>query len=313
MNFVPFARIMISSEAVLPQAFSGRENVRILRDGRKRTPSGIREEQDMEFGEQDYTEPVCPFDFSMWTGEPSETVPIQRIIERSDDYLSRDDFSAAEKHLKYWLESAEAFRDIRGAFFLHNELIGFYRKCGNEARAMEEIAAGMSLTEDPRIGKDNTGAATLYVNAATALKRFGHSDRAMPLFLKAQEIFERLIPEGSFKRGGLYNNMALSLADLERWDEAEAYFRKAIHEMALVENGELEQALSWLNLCDVLLPDDPRIPEYLDLAERLLDTPHLPRDSYYAYNCDKCAPVFASYGRPEYAEELMRRKEEILK
>ena len=171
----------------------------------------------------------------------------------------------------------------------------------------------MALTQDPRIGTDNTGAATLYVNAATALKRFGHSERALPLFLKAQEIYERLLPEGDFRRGGLYNNMALSLADLERWDEAEAYFRKAIREMELVENGELEQALSYLNLCDVLLPDDERIPEYLDRAERCLDAPHLPRDSYYTYNCDKCAPVFASYGRTAYAEELMRRKEEILK
>ena len=266
----------------------------------------------MSLSEQDFLEPACPFDFSMWTGAPAETVPIRRIMERSDDLLSRDDFDGAEKHLLYWLKSAEAFRDIRGAFFLHNELIGFYRKCGNEARALEEIDAALSLTKDDRIGRDNVGAATLYVNAGTALLRFEQSEKAMPFFLEAQKIYERDLPEGSEKRGGLYNNMALTLADLERWEEAEQYFLKAIREMEQVENGELEQAVSYLNLCDVLLPSDPRIPDYLDLAEKCLDTETLPRDSYYAYTVDKCAPVFESYGRSAYAKTLLSRKAAIL-
>ncbi len=267
----------------------------------------------MTFDKQDYQEPVCPSDFSMWTGEPSETVPIRRVTDRSDALLARDDFGAAEKHLLYWLRSAEAFRDIRGAFFIHNELIGFYRKTGNERRAGEEIAAALSLTEDPRIGKDSTAAATLYVNAATALKRFGHSDRAIGYFERAELIYDRELPDTDGRKGGLYNNMALALADLERFDEAEGYFLLAIETMKKVPNGEEEQALSYLNLCDMLALSDPRIPEYLDRAEELLDTPSLPRDSYYAYNCDKCAPVFAGYGRNAYAEELLRRKAEILK
>ncbi len=266
----------------------------------------------MAFDERDYQEPQCPFDFSMWTGEPQERVPVQRITEKSDDYLSRDDFGAAEKHLRYWLESAEAFRDIRGAFFLHNELIGFYRKAGDEEKAEREIAEALALTEDPRIGKESTAAATLYVNAATAMKRFGHSGRALPYFQKAELIYDRLLPDSDGRKGGLYNNMALSLADLERFDEAEAYFLLAIETMKKVKNGEQEQALSYLNLCDILALSDPRIPKYLDLAEKLLDTGSLPRDSYYAYNCDKCAPVFESYGRHEYAEELLIRRAEIL-
>ena len=261
---------------------------------------------------RDYREPVCPCDFSMGTGEPQETVPVQRIIEKSDDYLSRDDFDAAEKHLLYWLESAEAFRDIRGAFFLHNELIGFYRKCGNEEKAEKEIAAALSLTEDPRIGKESTGAATLYVNAATAMKRFGHADRALPYFQRAELIYDRELPDTDGRKGGLYNNMALALADLDRFDEAEAYFLLAIDTMKHVRNGEQEQALSYLNLCDVLLPEDLRIPVYLSEAQRLLDTESLPRDSYYAYNCDKCAPVFEEYGMADYAAELRRRRAEIL-
>ena len=266
----------------------------------------------MALEKQDYEEPQCPFDSSMWTGEPKETVPVRRITEKLDDYLSRDDFQEAERLLLYWLKSAQSFRDIRGAFFLHNELIGFYRKVGNEERAMQEIAAGLSLTEDPRIWKNSTGAATLYVNAATALKRFGHSESALPYFEKAELIYDRDLPDTDGRKGGLYNNMALSLADLERFDEAEGYFLLAIDTMKSVPNGEQEQALSYLNLCDILPLSDPRIEEYLDCAQALLDTQSLPRDSYYAWNCDKCAPVFAAYGRQEYADILLRRRAEIL-
>ena len=261
----------------------------------------------------DYTEPNCPFDASMWTGTPEETVPVRRVMEKSDEFLSRDDFKAAEKHLLYWLESAEAFRDIRGAFFLHNELIGFYRKTGNEVRAAEEIAAAFSLTEDERIGRDNTGFATLCVNAATAKKAFGHAEKALPLFKQAQEIYERELKPDDGRLGGLYNNMALAFADLEQWDDADAYFLKAIDVMSHVENGELEQAISYLNLADIQAEDDPKIEEYLDRAKKLLDTETLPRDSYYAFVADKCAPVFEGYGRREYAQELMKRKAEIIR
>ena len=266
----------------------------------------------MALDKQDYQEPQCPFDASMWTGEPKETVPVRRVTEKLDDYLSRDDFQAAERLLLYWLQSAQSYRDIRGAFFLHNELIGFFRKVGNEEGAMREIAQGLALTGDPRIGKDSTGAATLYVNAATAMKRFGHSDRALAYFDKAEQIYERELPDNDSRRGGLYNNKALALADLGRLDEAQDYFLRAIGTMKNVANGELEQALSYLNLCDILVFTDPRVKEYLDRAQALLDTPGLPRDSYYAFNCDKCAPVFAEYGRQEYADILLRRRAEIL-
>ncbi len=259
----------------------------------------------------DYTDPICPFDASMWTGAPQEMVPVRRVMDKSDELLSRDDFSGAEKHLLYWLKSAEAFRDIRGAFFLHNELIGFYRKTGNEARALEEIAAAFSLTEDERIGKDNTGFATLCVNAATAKKAFGRSEEALPLFTEAKRIYERELKPDDRRLGGLYNNMALSYADLGEWDDADAYFLKAIEVMSRVEHGELEQAISYLNLADIQAEDDPKIEEYLDKAEALLDTESLPRDSYYAFVADKCAPVFDGYQRQEYAQKLRQRKKEI--
>ena len=266
----------------------------------------------MALEKTDFTDPICPFDTSAWTGEPAETIPVNRIMEKADDLVARNDMKGAERFYKYWLDSAKAFRDIRGAFFIHNELIGLYRKTGDEEKALKEIAEAFSLTEDERIGKASTGAATLCLNAATAYKAFDHSDKALPLFERAQNIYERDLTPGDEKLGGLYNNMALALADLEEWDRAEEYFFKAIDIMKQVKDGELDAAISYLNLADIQPEDDPAIEKYLDEAERLLNTETLPRNSYYAFVADRCAPVFEGYGRKAYADELIRRKEAIL-
>ena len=51
--------------------------------------------------------------------------------------------------------------------------------------------------------------------------------------------------------------------------------------------------------------------EYLETAENLLNTESLPRNGYYAFVCEKCAPVFGHYGWFVTEAELKRRAEEI--
>ena len=51
--------------------------------------------------------------------------------------------------------------------------------------------------------------------------------------------------------------------------------------------------------------------EYLDRAEELLNTESLPRNGYYAFVCEKCAPVFGHYGYFATEAELTRRAKEI--
>jgi hypothetical protein len=53
------------------------------------------------------------------------------------------------------------------------------------------------------------------------------------------------------------------------------------------------------------------VEEYLDRAEVLLNTESLPRNGYYAFVCEKCAPVFGHYGYFATEAELKRRAEEI--
>ena len=53
------------------------------------------------------------------------------------------------------------------------------------------------------------------------------------------------------------------------------------------------------------------VEEYLDRAEELLNTESLPRNGYYAFVCEKCAPVFGHYGYFATEAELRKRAEEI--
>ena len=62
-------------------------------------------------------------------------IPVERVIEKLDDFLSRNDYSSAEKHLLYWLSEAKELKDVRGEFAVSNELMGLYRKTGKKDEA----------------------------------------------------------------------------------------------------------------------------------------------------------------------------------
>ena len=160
----------------------------------------------------DYTDPICPFDLSEWQKEASvESVPMDRIIAKEDEYLGKNDYAGAERHLLYWLGDAKAGNDFRGAFQIENELMGLYRKSGKEKEARAHAETALQMARDPRIGAESTGAATAYINAATVYKTFDRADEGIALFEKARKIYERDLPAGDARLGGLYNNMALAL------------------------------------------------------------------------------------------------------
>ncbi|MBQ6036037.1 MAG: tetratricopeptide repeat protein [Lachnospiraceae bacterium] len=284
--------------------------------------SGIRKE--------DYEEPKCLLDMNT---EPVEAISVGRMIEKLDEYLSRDDYAAAERHLKYWLSEAEAGRDERGKLSVLNEMIGLYRKLSREAACTDAIEKALTLSESLGLQYSVTGGTT-YVNAATGYESFGKIDEALALYENAQKVYEKVLKNDDSRLGGLYNNMALCLTAHERFREAEDLFFKALSVMEKQEHGEPEMAITYLNLCDLLsarsqpaeeeaeapsageIPDsaaaaEAKISEYLDRAEDLLNTPDLPRNGNYAFVCEKCAPVFGYYGRFLAEAEFRRRAEEI--
>lgn len=266
---------------------------------------------------EDYVEPRCLLCGEPFGSEPPvKPVPQQRIIEKVDEYMSRRDYAAVERHLLYWLEEARLGRDLRGELMIRNELVGHYRKTANKERALENASKALELLE--RMGfTESVSAGTTYTNVATAYQAFGKTEESLPLFEKALKIYESDPHTAPSLLGGLYNNMALTCVELKRFDQAFTLYEKALNTMASVPGGRLEQAITYLNMADAAaakggMPDaEPEVFAFVDKAADLLDDPQAPEDGYYAFVCEKCAPTFSYYGYFIEAEKLEKKANAI--
>lgn len=266
---------------------------------------------------EDYVEPRCVLCDEPYGAAPQvKPVPQQRIIEKMNDYMSRRDYAGAERHLLYWLEEARLGQDLRGQLMLRNELTGHYRKTGEKEKSLANARAALDLLKTLDF-ESTISAGTTYVNAATACNAFGENSRSLELFEKARAVYESSPRTDKALLGGLYNNMALTCAALERYEEALALYEKALEAMGQVDGGALEQAITCLNMADLvekqvgLEQNEKEIYELLDRAYELLTGGHVPEDGYYAFVCEKCAPAFSYYGYFAAAQELEEKAKAI--
>ena len=266
---------------------------------------------------EDYVEPRCVLCGEAYGQEPEvKPVPQKRIIEKMDEYMSRRDYGGAERHLLYWLAEAQLGKDERGELLLRNELAGHYRKTGDKGKAIENAEEALRLVKKMDFGS-TISAGTTYVNAATVYNAFGENERSLELFRQAKEVYEGSEKTDPALLGGLYNNMALTCAALEKYDEALAFFDKAMEAMGKVEGGALEQAITCLNRADLLEKKDgmeqaeEKIYALLDQAYELLTGKDIPASGYTAFVYEKCVPAFSYYGYFMAAEELKERSERL--
>ena len=262
---------------------------------------------------EDYMEPRCILCEEPYGAEAQvKPVPQQRIMEKVDEYMSRRDYAGVERHLLYWLEEAKLGHDKKGELMIRNELIGHYRKTGEREKAIAQAETAIALL-DAMDFDGSISAGTTCVNAATAYQAFGEHERALAIFERARTNYEAIPSLKPELLGGLYNNMALTLVSLKRFEEANALYRKAIETMGKAEHGALEQAITYLNMANAaedekgLLDAAETIDAYLLTAQRLLDAPGVPHEGYYAFVCEKCAPTFDYYGWFQAANDLKER------
>ena len=268
-------------------------------------------------GPEDYLEPSCLLCGEPFGEQPTlKPIPQERIIAKVDKLMSRRDYDGAERTLLYWLGEADAAGDRRGELFLRGELVGHYRKTGEKEKAFQNADRALELISE--LGFEGTvSAATAYVNCATAMNAFGENERSIELFRKAVPIYEKSAAARPDLLGGLYNNMGLTLAALCRYSESEESYKKALAVMGKTPGGELEEAMTLLNLANLVEAEsglesgESRIFALLDEAWEKLDGEKAPRDWYYAFVCEKCAPTFEYYGYFLASAELNRRSEEI--
>lgn len=242
-------------------------------------------------------------------------ISTERILNKLDELLGRNDYESAEKHLLYWLDEAENAGDKRATLLVKNELAGLYRKLSRKDDALKVVSSLIDLINEMGI-ENNVGAATTFINAATVYKAFNYPQKSLTLFEKARVIYEENLPENDERFGGLFNNMALTLVDLKRFNEAYELYDKAVSVMSKNEDGDLEVAITYLNIASAKETElgaeesDLVIREYLEKAIEILDK-HENKDGYYAFVCEKCASVFGYFGYFLYKKDLEERVRKI--
>ena len=239
-------------------------------------------------------------------------IPRDRVLEKLDSLLRGNDYNGAKRLLEYWLSEAEVTGDRQGALLMQNELMGLCRKLSLRESALKYAEDAQSSVQKMGI-EDNVGAATTYLNSATVYKAFSMPEKSISLFCKARDIYESSLSDNDERLAGLYNNMALTLVDLSRFDEANALYNKALGVLEGNPDKEPERAITYLNMATAaetefgLILAQEKIKELCEKAMDCLETSRERIDGNYAFVCEKCASVFEYYGFAEYASELKKR------
>lgn len=265
----------------------------------------------------DYKEPSCAVCggsefYNPDIDAPVGKIPVKRIIEKVDACFNKNDVQEAKRLLEYWQNEAVTLKDVHGELSVLNELVGLYRKTQEKEKAIKSIERAMELVV--KLGYDNgVSGATIMLNCATTYKAFAMAEIGLPIYKKAEKIYNEKLDKGDRKFGGLFNNMALAFADLLEHDKAVEYYYKAIAVMEKVEDGKPDTAISYVNLAHLYqtISQDEKAKECIEKAISLLNDQSVTHDGYFAFVCEKCAPSIDFFGFTSQAEKLATLSKEI--
>lgn len=245
----------------------------------------------------------------------SERISVARVIEKLDGCFAKNDLDGARRLIEYWQKEAETLGDVQGELSIVNEMLGLYRKTGEKDKAEAAIARALVLLDETEMSGSVSGA-TIMINAATTAKAFGGAERALPLYERALSLYKNGgIDENDARYAALYNNYATALSDLERFEDADALYQKALRITSASVDTLLDCAVTYVNMAHLYEEwgeeTYERIEGCLASAEQIFNDERIKRDSYYAFVAEKCAPSFDYFGYFAFAKELSTLSREI--
>lgn len=265
----------------------------------------------------DYKEPACALcegkDFYYPDKDaPKGTIPVRSVLEKIDKAEWKNDMAEAGRLLEYWVNEGVQLGDKRGLLTLYSEQMGYYRKIRDEEKGLRSVENGLALLQELDLS-DSISGATIMLNAATTMKAFGKASSAAPLYDEVEKIYTKYLNKKDDRWAGLYNNSALSFADLCEYDRAKESYFKALDVLKENENTENEVAITYVNLAHLFetIDQEEKSYEYMEKALEVLNSDTVTRDGKYANTCDKCAGSFGYFGYFLAEEELRKRAKEI--
>lgn len=234
--------------------------------------------------------------------------PIEQVIAETDALLAQQDFAAAGALLR---ESRAAYLragDLAAALGTVNELMGFERQYGSPAAAV--AAAEEALRLLTQTGTDvSRPAAMVVLNAATVFLFAGDRERSLPLFDRAETLFNKYYPAGDRAFAGLFNNRAAACLTDTAYPKAEYYYTRALRILERTDD-RCDAAVACFNLAGVYrnyFHNETAARAYAERGVLLLGKNNDERTGYYAYTCRKCAAAAREQGYSDLADILTER------
>jgi len=244
----------------------------------------------------------------------SEKIDVAIILNKYDELLNKNQIKEAGEYLEAEIKNAIAENDTFTEMTLHNEVVSFHRRTGEQAKAVAAINEILQLLEKLEI-KSSVVGANMYLNCATTLNFFKRTADSLPLFERAFEAYINNIPENDYRFAGFYNNYALALYETENYDEALRYFRKALNILSLYKGNDSEIALTFCNLSHLFEKINDE-----EMKERCLQSAFLSLRDYdgeinnnFILHCEKCLEAFRFFKKDDFSKEIEAKLAEIKK
>lgn len=260
---------------------------------------------------QDYEE-----QFNAENKNDNVSTTMKRVLRKLDEYCAKNNYQAAIRHIDYWITDAQVNKDDYGRLMLLNEKITVTGILDREQECIDTINKAMTLAHEAGFGKSTEMIKILY-DSARAYRHFEKTGEAIFLYNYICEMYEENADENYSRLAGLYNMMALALAEAEQYEEAYEMLSKALIILAGREAAETEMAVTYCNIAELISAQygeekgEEYINQNLSEAQRLLELETAAHDSYYAYVCENCALVFDHFGFFFVAMELAELAKEI--
>ena len=230
---------------------------------------------------------------------------LEVILNEYDELLNKNQVKEAGEYLEEQILKAKERADSFTEMTLHNEVVSFHRRTGEQKKAVSAINEILELLE--KFGLENSVlGANMYLNCATTLNFFHRTADSLPLFVRAFEAYINTIPQNDYRFAGFYNNYALALYESENYDEALRYFRKALNILSLYKGNDSEIAVIFCNLSHLFekTNDEEMINNCLNSAFFALKDFDGEINNNFLLHCQKCNEAFRHFKKDDFVKEI---------
>lgn len=231
----------------------------------------------------------------------------QQVLRELDGLFQRGEYAQVEAFLQRHIRQAEDENDKGTALSLLNELMGYYRSLSRHADALAASQKALGMLEAMGL-KDSIHYATTLLNAATAYRADGQTQKAIGLFEQVGRLFVALRVQDAYLVATLYNNLAMAWQEAGDHARAIQFLEAALPISQARTGAELDVAVSLTNLALSRLRLGQLGEAHAALREAVQLFESQPRHSgHYSAALAALAEVHYKQGRAPEAVDLYER------